>query len=63
MKCEINERYMNKYFLHEMYDQRKNFVIVALTGITGSGCSDFAELMAKPFKSWASESICPRCSR
>lgn len=48
---------MKQYFLHEMYDQRKNFVIVALTGITGSGCSDFAELMAKPFGSWASDKI------
>ena len=48
---------MKQYFLHEMYDQRKNFVIVAMTGITGSGCSDFAELMAKPFGSWASDKI------
>lgn len=42
----------NNYPLHEIYDQRKNFVIVALTGISGSGCSEFAELMATPFSQW-----------
>lgn len=36
-----------------IYKQRQGFVIVALTGITGSGCSKFAELMATPFKEWA----------
>lgn len=35
-----------------MYCQRKNFMVVALTGITGSGCSDLAELMSKPFDNW-----------
>lgn len=29
--------------MEQMYRQRKDFVIVALTGITGSGCSDLAE--------------------
>lgn len=38
--------------LHEIYDQRSNFIIVALTGITGSGCSAFAEVMASPFEKW-----------
>lgn len=33
----------------QMYDQRHKFIIVALTGITGSGCSDFAELMHSEF--------------
>lgn len=41
--------------LHEVYDQRQGFVIVALTGITGSGCSDFAELMSKVFNKWTDE--------
>lgn len=35
--------------VEKMYDQRQNFTIVALTGITGSGCSDFAELMHSQF--------------
>lgn len=35
-----------------MYSQRKNFMVVALTGITGSGCSDLAELMSTPFDKW-----------
>lgn len=41
--------------LHEIYDQRQEFVIVALTGITGSGCSDFAELMSENFNKWTSK--------
>ena len=35
-----------------IYNQRKDFIIVALTGITGSGCSAFAEAMAMPFGQW-----------
>ena len=38
--------------VEEMYKQRKDFVIVALTGITGSGCSDLAYIMASPFDAW-----------
>ncbi len=38
--------------VEEMYKQRKDFVIVALTGITGSGCSDLADIMASPFEEW-----------
>ena len=38
--------------LHQIYSQRENFVIVALTGITGSGCSNFADMMAMDFKQW-----------
>lgn len=38
--------------MEQMYRQRKDFVIVALTGITGSGCSDLADIMSKPFSEW-----------
>ena len=38
--------------LHKIYSQREEFVIVALTGITGSGCSDFADMMSMGFKQW-----------
>lgn len=38
--------------LHQIYSQRDNFVIVALTGITGSGCSNFADMMAMDFNQW-----------
>lgn len=41
--------------LHQIYDQREDFLIVALTGITGSGCSDFTDLMSKPFHLWEQE--------
>lgn len=35
-----------------MYDQRQNFVIVALTGESGSGCTTFAQLMNQNFENW-----------
>ena len=38
--------------LQQIYSQRDNFVIVALTGITGSGCSAFADMMAVDFSKW-----------
>ena len=38
-----------------MYDQRKNFVVVSLTGITGSGCSQFADIMSKQFSEWSND--------
>ncbi len=38
--------------LHKIYSQREDFVIVALTGITGSGCSNFADMMAMNFGQW-----------
>lgn len=38
--------------LHQIYTQREDFVIVALTGITGSGCSNFADMMAMNFEQW-----------
>ena len=41
--------------INEMYKQRSEFVIVALTGISGSGCSALAELMERPFAEWKTE--------
>ena len=41
--------------INEMYKQRSDFVIVALTGISGSGCSALAELMERPFAEWKTE--------
>lgn len=38
--------------VEEMYRQRKDFIVVALTGITGSGCSDLSEMMSRPFDKW-----------
>lgn len=46
--------------LDAIYKQRRNYVIVALTGITGSGCSKFAELMASSFCKWADNSLIRR---
>lgn len=40
-----------------MYSQRSNFIIVALTGITGSGCSAFAESMALSFSEWENREL------
>lgn len=37
-----------------MYKQRKDFIIVALTGISGSGCTSLANIMNKPFPEWKS---------
>lgn len=47
----------NKTFYKElptdkMYSHRRDFIIVALTGITGSGCSDLAGIMSAPFSEW-----------
>ena len=41
--------------VEQMYRQRKDFTMVALTGITGSGCSDLAELMCKSFEDWKNQ--------
>lgn len=46
--------------LDAMYQQRRDYVIVALTGITGSGCSKFAELMASSFSKWADNGLIRR---
>ncbi|WP_426091951.1 hypothetical protein [Flavobacterium sp. DSR3-2] len=35
--------------LDQLYSLRKNFTIIGLTGRTGSGCSDLANLLSKPF--------------
>lgn len=40
---------MDNIPVNKMYEQRHKFIIVALTGITGSGCSDFANLMHSKF--------------
>lgn len=40
--------------INEMYKQRKDFIIVALTGISGSGCTGLANIMNKPFSEWKS---------
>lgn len=40
-----------------IYNQRKDFIIVALTGITGSGCSAFAETMSMPFGQWVENGL------
>lgn len=45
-----------------MYSQRSNFIIVALTGITGSGCSAFAESMALPFQEWIDRELIRKSS-
>lgn len=39
--------------VEKMYQQRKDFVIVALTGITGSGCTNLADIMHRPFEEWS----------
>lgn len=35
--------------LDQLYSLRKNFTIIGLTGRTGSGCSDLAEVLSKDF--------------
>lgn len=35
--------------LDQLYSLRKNFTIIGLTGRTGSGCSDLAEVLSKKF--------------
>ena len=40
-----------------IYNQRKDFIIVALTGIAGSGCSAFAEAMAMSFGQWVEKGL------
>ena len=39
----------------QMYVHRRDFIVVALTGITGSGCSDLANIMSKRFSDWKEE--------
>lgn len=45
----IKDKTMENIPVNKMYEQRHKFIIVALTGITGSGCSDFADLMHSEF--------------
>lgn len=35
--------------IEQMYVHRRDFIVVALTGITGSGCSDLANIMSNDF--------------
>lgn len=42
----------SKDLLNALYDDRKNYTIVALTGYTGTGCTSLANLMASPFTTW-----------
>lgn len=34
--------------IHEIYDTREKYIIIGLTGRTGSGCSKSASILAKP---------------
>lgn len=38
--------------IEQMYVHRRDFIVVALTGITGSGCSDLASIMSNDFSNW-----------
>lgn len=38
--------------IEQMYVHRRDFIVVALTGITGSGCSDLASIMSNVFFDW-----------
>lgn len=38
--------------IEQMYVHRRDFIVVALTGITGSGCSDLASIMSNVFSDW-----------
>lgn len=40
-----------------IYCQRSEFIIVALTGITGSGCSAFAQALSMPFGEWVKDGL------
>ena len=35
--------------IHEIYDNRERYIIIGLTGRTGSGCSTAASILNKPF--------------
>ncbi|HHY99818.1 MAG TPA: hypothetical protein GYA03_01855 [Tissierellia bacterium] len=34
--------------INKIYDERKDFIIIGLTGRTGSGCSTVAEILKTP---------------
>lgn len=40
----------NSKAMESLFDERRNFIIIGLTGRTGSGCSKVAELLSKEFK-------------
>ena len=39
----------DKYKIHDILNQREEFLVVGLTGRMGSGCSKVAQLLATPF--------------
>lgn len=41
--------------MEHMYRQRKDFTIIALTGISGSGCNELSHIMGCPFSEWSSQ--------
>lgn len=45
----------HKMPIEQMYVHRRDFIVVALTGITGSGCSDLANIMSNDFSVWKEE--------
>lgn len=48
--------------IDKMYSHRRDFIVIALTGITGSGCSDLAKIMSEPFSDWQDKIRYPRNS-
>ena len=36
--------------INALFNNRRNFIIIGLTGRTGAGCSTVAELLTKEFK-------------
>lgn len=49
---DVNNKISKELPTDKMYSHRRDFIIVALTGITGSGCSDLAGIMSAPFSEW-----------
>lgn len=51
---EINNSYSRgcQLLMDNLYKDRENFTIVALTGYTGTGCSILADLMSEEFLKW-----------
>jgi dCMP deaminase len=37
--------YVNNNGINKIYDERKDFIIIGLTGRTGSGCSTVAKIL------------------
>ncbi len=58
----MNDRNNTTMPIEQMYSHRRDFIVIALTGITGSGCSNLAEIMSKPFSEWQDKIRDPRTS-